>query len=146
MGAAVHVISTDSVSRDESAAARAIADMLIEGFDKHYRLFRAASAAARLRFERAAWAEGQQAVRERIDFYDERVRECVDALRTAFPVDTLPKHVWQEVKLFYIGLLVGHKQPELAETFFNSVITRILNRTYADNDLIFVRPTISTDE
>jgi hypothetical protein len=36
-----------------------------------------------------------------------------------------------------------HKQPELAETFFNSVITRVLHRTYALNDFIFVRAAVS---
>jgi isocitrate dehydrogenase kinase/phosphatase len=145
MGAAVHVRASDSAWPDESAAARAIADLLMDGFDKHYRLFRQASATAHVRFDQAAWTDGQRALHERIDFYDERVRECVERLRSAFPVDAFPKRVWQEVKLFYIGLLVGHKQPELAETFFNSVITRILNRTYADNHLIFVRATISTE-
>ena len=66
-------------------------------------------------------------------------------LRSEFDVDSLDIEVWQEAKLFYIGLLVDHSQPELAETFFNSVITRMLRRTYADNDLIFVRATISTE-
>jgi isocitrate dehydrogenase kinase/phosphatase len=126
-------------------AAQAIAALLLDGFDKHYRLFRATSAEAKARFEQRAWPEAQRAVRERIGFYDERVRECVERLRGAFPLDALPKPVWHEAKLIYIGLLVGHRQPELAETFFNSVITRILNRTYADNELIFVRPAISTE-
>ena len=31
------------------------------------------------------------------------------------------------MKLAYIGLLVEHLQPELAETFFNSVMTRLLD-------------------
>jgi isocitrate dehydrogenase kinase/phosphatase len=127
------------------AAARAVAGILVDGFDKHYRLFRATSADAKLRFEQQAWADAQRAVRERIDFYDERVRECVVRLREAFPVDDLSKAVWHEAKLIYVGLLVGHRQPELAETFFNSVITRVVNRRYADNDLIFVRPAISTE-
>ena len=52
---------------------------------------------------------------------------------------------WQQVKLLYIGLLLNHKQPELAETFFNSVTTKILHRNYFHNDFIFVRPTISTE-
>lgn len=126
-------------------APHAIAAVLLEGFDKHYRLFRATSAEARGRFERRAWPDAQRAVRERIDYYDQRVRECVDILRAAFPLEAFPKEVWHEAKLVYIGLLVGHRQPELAETFFNSVITRILNRTYADNELIFIRPAISTE-
>jgi isocitrate dehydrogenase kinase/phosphatase len=46
----------------------------------------------------------------------------------------------QQVKLHYIGLLVDHHQPELAETFFNSVTTKILHRSYFRNDFIFVRP------
>jgi len=126
--------------------AEAIAAVLIEGFDRHYRLFRETSAHAKERFERAAWAEVQLAVQERIRFYDERVRENVERLRTEFDLDALDAAAWREVKLRFIGLLVDHHQPELAETFFNSVITRILRRTYSDNDLIFVRATISTEQ
>jgi isocitrate dehydrogenase kinase/phosphatase len=48
-------------------------------------------------------------------------------------------------KLHYIGLLVNHHQPELAETFFNSVTTKILHRSYFQNDFIFVRPAVSTE-
>ena len=40
-----------------------------------------------------------------------------------------PMDVWQQVKLHYIGLLIDHHQPECAETFFNSVTTKILHRT-----------------
>jgi isocitrate dehydrogenase kinase/phosphatase len=53
--------------------------------------------------------------------------------------------IWQQVKLHYIGLLVDHHQPELAETFFNSVTTKILHRSYFQNDFIFVRPAVSTE-
>jgi len=49
------------------------------------------------------------------------------------------------VKLHYIGLLVDHFQPELAETFFNSVTTKILDRSYFQNEFIFVRPAVSTE-
>jgi len=125
--------------------AEAIAAVLIEGFNRHYRLFRETSAQAKERFERSAWAEAQLAVQERIRFYDERVRENVQRLQTEFDLDGLDAAAWREVKLRFIGLLVDHHQPELAETFFNSAITRILRRTYSDNDLIFVRATISTE-
>ncbi len=49
------------------------------------------------------------------------------------------------MKLHYIGMLTYHKQPELAETFFNSVCCNILHRTYFHNDFIFVRPAVSTE-
>jgi isocitrate dehydrogenase kinase/phosphatase len=130
----------------DAALAGSIAGVLIEGFDLHYRLFRLTSVAAKERFEHAAWAEGQRAAQERIRFYDLRVQECVERLRSEFDVETLDAALWRQVKLLYIGLLVEHHQPELAETFFNSVITRILRRTYAQNDLIFVRATMSTED
>jgi isocitrate dehydrogenase kinase/phosphatase len=41
--------------------------------------------------------------------------------------------------------LVDHHQPELAETFFNSVTTKILHRSYFHNNFIFVRPAVSTE-
>ncbi len=124
---------------------RRIATVLIEGFDKHYRIFRAASARAREQFDAGAWTELQLAVQERIRFYDERVLECVDRLRGVFDVDALADETWRDAKLFYIGLLVEHSQPELAETFFNSVIKRIVRRSYYDNDLVFVRAATSTE-
>jgi isocitrate dehydrogenase kinase/phosphatase len=126
-------------------AARQIAAVLIEGFDRHYRLFRAASAAAKEQFDAGDWPAMQLAVQERIRFYDERVRECVERLRGSFDVDALSDETWRDAKLRFIGLLVEHSQPELAETFFNSVIKRIVHRTYYDNDLIFVRPAASTE-
>jgi isocitrate dehydrogenase kinase/phosphatase len=63
-----------------SEIAKRIADIMIEGFGRHYSLFRETSATAKHRFEVGAWTEAQQAVRERIRFYDERVSECVDRL------------------------------------------------------------------
>ena len=122
-----------------------IASTLIEGFNRHYRLFREASAQAKDRFERADWHGQQRAQRERIEFYDLRVQEAVERLQTGFQAGALGMDVWQQVKLHYIGLLTNHRQPELAETFFNSVTTHILHRDYFHNDFIFVRPAVSTE-
>ena len=122
-----------------------IARTLLEGFDKHYRLFRAASAQAKQRFERADWHGQQRALRERIEFYDQRVDEAVVLLEACYQTSQLPMAVWQQVKLHYIGLLTNHHQPELAETFFNSVCTRLLHHSYFHNDFIFVRPAVSTE-
>ena len=121
-----------------------IAGALLEGFDRHYRLFSETNRAAKQRFERADWHGQQRAMRERIEFYDVRVHEARDRLQSEFAADALPMAVWQQVKLLYIGMLVDHKQPELAETFFNSVTTKILHRSYFHNSFIFVRPAVST--
>ncbi len=125
--------------------AEAIASVLVDGFNKHYRLFHESSALAKSRFDQARWQEGQQAVRARIQFYDDRVRETTEQLHREFNADSLSDAVWQQAKLQFIGLLTNHKQPELAETFFNSVFCQILHRTYFHNDFIFVRPAVSTE-
>jgi isocitrate dehydrogenase kinase/phosphatase len=133
----------DLPATDDTAAFR-IARALLDGFDRHYRLFSETNRAAKQRFERADWHGQQRAMRERIAFYDERVRETRSRLQIEFDAEVLPTDVWQQVKLLYIGLLIDHRQPELAETFFNSVTTKILHRSYFHNSFIFVRPAIST--
>jgi isocitrate dehydrogenase kinase/phosphatase len=128
-----------------SPLAADMARAMIDGFNRHYRLFRTESARAKHRFETRDWHGQQRAQRERIEFYDLRVRECSMRLEREFKAAEQPMEVWQQVKLLYIGLLVDHRQPELAETFFNSVTTKILHRSYFHNDFIFVRPAISTE-
>ncbi len=125
--------------------AHQIALALVQGFNKHYGLFRETCRQAKVRFESGDWLGVHRAVRERIRFYDDRVDECVERLRSEFDAGSIDDATWQQVKLLYIGLLLNHKQPELAETFFNSVTTKILHRTYFHNDFIFVRPAVSTE-
>jgi isocitrate dehydrogenase kinase/phosphatase len=122
-----------------------VARAMLDGFNRHYRLFRAASAAAKARFEAADWHGQQRAQAQRIEFYDKRVAEAAERLRGEFDIATLSMDSWQQAKLHYIGLLIDHHQPELAETFFNSVTVKLLDRSYFRNDFIFVRPAVSTE-
>jgi len=131
--------------RLDSTVAYDIAKAMMDGFNRHYQLFRTESARAKHRFETRDWRGQQRAQRERIEFYDLRVMECMKRLVKEFKADEQPMAVWEQVKLHYIGLLVNHHQPELAETFFNSVTTKILKRAYFQNDFIFVRPAVSTE-
>ncbi len=129
----------------DSSLAFDVARAMLDGFNRHYTLFRAESARAKHRYETADWHGQQRAQRERIEFYDLRVREAVRRLEKEFKAGDLPMELWQQTKLHYIGLLVNHHQPELAETFFNSVTTKILHRNYFHNHFIFVRPAVSTE-
>ena len=132
-------------ARLDSRLAYDIAKAMMDGFNRHYQLFRTVSASAKERFEAADWPAQQRAQLERIEFYDLRVRECCSRLEDEFKAGEQPMDIWQQIKLHYIGLLVNHRQPELAETFFNSVTTKILHRSYFQNDFIFYRPAVSTE-
>ena len=131
--------------RLDSTLAFDIARAMLDGFNRHYQLFRAESQRAKHRFEAQDWHGQQLSQRERIEFYDLRVKEAVARLEQEYKAGDQPMEIWQQIKLHYIGLLINHHQPELAETFFNSVTTKILHRTYFQNDFIFVRPAVSTE-
>ena len=122
-----------------------IAHALLEGFNKHYRLFRQISREAQQRFEAADWPAVRAAHAERIQYYDDRVKETIEGLQRDYDAANLPEALWQEIKLRYVGLLTNHKQPELAETFFNTVSCKLLHRNYYRNDFIFVRPAVSVE-
>src|SRR4051794_15793899 len=62
-----------------------IASAILEGFDKHYRLFRQAAIQAKALYERAAWGEMRALSRSRIQMYDRRVEEAVRSLVDRFP-------------------------------------------------------------
>jgi isocitrate dehydrogenase kinase/phosphatase len=122
-----------------------VAHAILAGFDKHYRLFREASARARQLFERADWAALRVLARERIQMYDQRVLEAVDEVRSRFPEAERDESLWPAIKLAYIPLLHEHRQPECAETFYNSVACAVLHRRYYRNEFIFWRPAVATE-
>jgi len=76
-----------------------IARAILDGFDKHYRLFRDASQEAQRYFERSDWNTAQQKARERIAFYDQRVQECVQLLEDEYDQAKIRDDVWREGKL-----------------------------------------------
>jgi isocitrate dehydrogenase kinase/phosphatase len=132
-----------------SEHARPIAQAILEGFNRHYALFRECARAAKRHFEDGNWRAIQHVARDRIDFYDRRVIETAGRLDRDYRsvgIDlSADDTLWEQVKLHYIGLLIEHRQPECAETFFNSVLVKILNRAYFHNRFIFVRPAMSTE-
>src|SRR5207244_12470995 len=89
----------------------AIAQAIVEGFDRHYRLFSAVARGAKARFEKADWQGQLDAQRERIAFYDLRVDEAVERLHAQFKASELPRETWHQVKLHTIGLLIEPHQP-----------------------------------
>jgi len=148
---------------DHGLSPQGVAHKILQGFDRHYALFRYGAQRAKALFEAGDWRGIQQLARERIEYYDMRVRECAALLarelHEATPRDTpdqttpQAKHLdptqvgfWHAVKADYALRLAGHQQPECAETFFNSVSCRVLHRNYFNNDFLFVRAAIATED
>jgi isocitrate dehydrogenase kinase/phosphatase len=122
-----------------------VARAVLAGFDRHYRLFRDASRLAKRHFETGDWVAARQLARERIKMYDTRVEEAVRGILDRFPEAEVDETLWPAIKLAYIPLLHEHRQPECAETFYNSVACAVLHRRYYRNEFIFWRPAVATE-
>jgi isocitrate dehydrogenase kinase/phosphatase len=138
------------VSFDRSMPSPAgIARAILEGFNRHYRRFRYVAQQAKQLYENRDWHTMRERARERIDFYDQRVLDAVGRIEREFDLASLTDSerdaLWQAVKQHYVALLANHRQPECAETFFNSVCAKLLHRDYFRNQFIFVRPGVATD-
>lgn len=123
----------------------AIARIILSGFDKHYKRFKEYGGEARGCFEDADWTRLGEASKERILSYDSRVTETVATLATRFPEASHNNSMWPEIKISYIAILMNHLQSECAETYYNSVACRVLDREYYNNENIFWRPALSTE-
>lgn len=125
--------------------AQSIAHIILEGFNRHFGIFQEITSGAQQRFESADWQGVQKASRERIILYDTRVSKTLALVRKQYVAEQLDSALWQKIKQSYIQLLAEHKQPELAETFFNSVFCHLFPFQYYTNEFIFIRNVTSTD-
>ncbi|MFC4701631.1 bifunctional isocitrate dehydrogenase kinase/phosphatase [Glaciecola siphonariae] len=122
--------------------AKEIAQSILSGFNRHYHTFLYFTQGAPARFEQADWQGVQESSALRIQSYDAKVNEAVTLLKNRFGIKTLDEHIWHWVKDAYIGLLENHPQPELAESFFNSLFCRMFDRRYYLNANIFVKTNV----
>lgn len=129
----------------QSKRAKKIARTILKGFEHHFTLFQEITAGAQERFEDAAWPEVREAARRRIHFYDKRIQESITTVRSKLGITELDEPLWEAVKIRYIHLLLEHRQPELAESYYNSVFCKLFDRRYYKNSHIFVRSSVSNE-
>jgi isocitrate dehydrogenase kinase/phosphatase len=122
-----------------------IAAAILKGFNRHFTIFSKITKGAKERFENADWEAERSASRERIKFYDIRVKDAIRDLQKLFDLEPFNSQLWFDVKREYVQLISDHLQPELAETFYNSVFCALFHRDYFGNDYIFVRSAVSTE-
>ena len=122
-----------------------IAATILNGFNRHFSIFSKITKGAKERFESADWEAERAASRERIKFYDTRVKDSIRDLQKLFDLEPFNSQLWFDVKREYVLLISDHLQPELAETFYNSVFCALFHRDYFGNDYIFVRSAVSTE-
>jgi len=136
-----------------------IAKKILLGFEHHYQNIKSASIEAIRCFEEKEWEKIENDSKLRLNFYDEQVdvfcknlsselkKQTLYGAKAEFnetqKMDKFNSDFWKNTKHVYIELITSHKQPELAETFYNSVFCRIFSRSFYNNQYIFTKPCVS---
>ncbi|WP_434778183.1 bifunctional isocitrate dehydrogenase kinase/phosphatase [Neisseria sp. Ec49-e6-T10] len=124
--------------------AQQLAQLILEGFNRHFKIFTEYNKKAALYFAQSRFQEANEAAKYQVGLYDVRVNECVEKIKETCQITQLDKPLWQKVKIAYMHKLYEHLQPELAESFYNSLFCRLFNRHYYHNQYIFFNPAINT--
>lgn len=121
----------------DAKALQRVARTIIRECRLQLRIFKNLTASAKGFFETADWSAYQEANRKRIVYYDERVRETVVLLLKRYPKLSENPAYFESIRQYYTEYLYFHPQLEIAETFYNSVVCRIVDRRFFDNRHIF---------
>ncbi len=109
----------------QGSAAQA-ADVLAHGFDDYHQRYRAVTRRARDRFERREWQGIRRDTVERLNLYERRVGETLDALRAVVGPRVSDPDFLGSLKAAYTEVILGRDDFELSQTFFNSVSRRLV--------------------
>ncbi len=136
-----------------------VAKRILGGFEQHYHNMQKASVEAKQCFENMEWSIIEVASKLRMNFYAKQVNtfskkltkelnqqrstNTKTTLSQLTNIEKFNSEFWKETKLCYVELITGHNQPELAETFYNSVFCRLHDRSFYNNQYIFTKPCVS---
>ena len=104
-----------------------IAQIIDTGFTEYRKQFEEISSGAKRRFEKALWQDVQASGMQRIDLYGEMVSEVntrLDHYRSLEQLAQEKASDWVGIKAQFEQLMPKRTDPELAETFYNSIFCR----------------------
>ena len=147
------------LNKNLDSIAFVIAKKILGGFDQHYLNMHKASIEAKRCFENMEWEKIENDSKLRMNFYEKQVKRfCkilknelikefndgkVDSIDETLSLGKFNSKFWKSTKLRYVEQITGHNQPELAETFYNSVFCRLYARRFYNNQYIFTKPCVS---
>lgn len=116
------------------------AQIILEDFDAYLQAFKRITQKAKERFEKQAWKLLQKDAADRVEAYELKVNETltrvIDYKGNAFKD---PSRV-AETKQAFSNLIQFHTHSELAETYFNSISRKLLDRKSANSQTLFLEP------
>ncbi len=117
---------------------RQVAQTILDGFAAYRHQFINITLSARSRFEEQAWREVQKAAQERIDLYEDAVQAVHRTLSERVGYENLTTEIWAETRRNYVVLIQERTDPELCETFFNSIYCDIFKHQNINDETAFL--------
>ncbi len=109
-----------------TSIARQIARTILEGFSDYRTRFTDITLGARDRFLKADWSAAQNAASDRINLYHAAVSDVMATLAPQLEASHFRSSTcWQDVHDAYLDLISYRTDPELAETFYNSIYRKV---------------------
>ncbi|WP_330925535.1 bifunctional isocitrate dehydrogenase kinase/phosphatase [Candidatus Sororendozoicomonas aggregata] len=118
--------------------ARQIARVILQGFGDYRTQFTDITLGARDRFLNADWSGAQEAASDRINLYSRAIRDVMELLDAHTGGHFREREHWAEARMVYIDLISYRTDPELAETFYNSVYRKLFHHHLACNSECFI--------
>jgi isocitrate dehydrogenase kinase/phosphatase len=111
---------------------------ILNGFESYFAQFQNITLAAKSRFENADWHGIRDSSIERIDLYKQRTTEIQQYVELIAGEHLNDLGFWHEAREVYAGLIEGHNNFEIAETFFNSMYCMVFKHRKIRNEYAFV--------
>ncbi|GAB3281590.1 bifunctional isocitrate dehydrogenase kinase/phosphatase [Parahaliea aestuarii] len=111
---------------------------ILNGFESYFAEFQNVTLAARTRFENADWHGMHASSIERIDLYKAKTTAVLDVVELIAGDQLRDYQFWTDTKAVYAGLIEGHNNFEMAETFFNSVYCAVFKHRKIRDEHAFV--------
>ncbi len=118
-----------------------IAHIILQGFLEYFAEFRKITSNAKQRFINAEWRACQQASKDRLNMYLDRVLAVQAQVEQDCGPRTRDRQVWAHAKSAYSELIENFSNYEIAETFFNSIYCKFFDHKHISNEYLFVLPT-----
>jgi isocitrate dehydrogenase kinase/phosphatase len=123
---------------NESAAAATCVETILQAYQDYQTRFRAITRRAKNHFAQCHWQDMQADTVLRLDLYKSIVDAAEADLRRRFGARIDSQNLWLQAKIAYTAGIADREEPELAETFFNSITRRIFHTVGVDPKIEFV--------
>ena len=115
-----------------------VVDEIIAGFDGYMDSFNAMSKMAPQHFRERNWDAMQNTHRKRLMLYKDWIKQIVGNCHKILLEDDIDQSLWPELKSLFSEKIKDKTDKELAETFFNSVVRKVVPHLAVDEQLMFV--------